>query len=307
MRIVITGATGLIGSALSHEALNRGNQVVALSRDEYRARSVLGDGVEIGAWSDPLHEPPPAPALEGADAVVHLLGEPVAQRWSAGAKERIRDSRLLSTRNLVRTLAELPEAARPKTLVSQSATGYYGARGDEALDEAASPGDDFLAQVTMAWEGEAQAATTAGIRVVSPRTGVVISPSGGALAKMLPPFRLGLGGPVGGGKQFVPWIHLDDVVGALLYCASESDAAGAVNLTAPAPVTNAELSHTLGRVLHRPAVLPVPGLAVKLLYGEMAMIVTSGQRVIPARLQQLGYRFAYAELEPALRDVLTRS
>jgi uncharacterized protein len=303
MRVAVTGATGLIGSAAVSAMLDRGDEVVALVRDVDRARSGLGPDVELHPWSEPTNAPPPAVALEGADAVLHLLGEPIAQRWSSEAKQGIRDSRVLGTRSLVGALAAVPDPRRPRVLVSQSATGYYGPHGDEELDETAAAGDDFLARVTAAWEREAQHEGP-GLRVALTRTGVVLSPQGGALAKMLPPFRLGVGGPVGGGRQWVSWIHLDDVVGALLLCLDDERVSGAVNLTAPNPVTNAELSRTLGRVLHRPAVLPVPGVALRLLYGEMATIVLTGQRVIPARLEELGYGFRFAKLEPALRDVL---
>jgi uncharacterized protein (TIGR01777 family) len=240
--------------------------------------------------------------LSGADAVIHLLGEPIAQRWSDEAKERIRDSRVQATKQLVQALNALPETERPQALVSQSAVGFYGPRGDAPLDERSSAGHDYLADVVVAWEREAAAA--ADIRVVYTRTGVVLSPSGGALTKMLPFFRLGIGGPVAGGKQYVPWIHLDDVVGGLLWCVDDRGATGPVNLTAPNPVTNAELSRALGQVLGRPAVLPVPGFAVKLLYGEMAEIVVSGQRALPARLSELGYQFRYTEVQAALADVL---
>ena len=207
---------------------------------------------------------------------------------------------------LVQAVRDLPAAERPKVLISQSATGYYGPRGDAPLDEHASAGNDFLAQVVIAWEAEAPAARSL-MRVVLTRTGVVLSPEGGALAKMLPFFKLGIGGPVAGGHQYVPWIHRDDVVGALIRCVDDSAADGAVNVTAPNPVTNTELSAALGHALGRPAVLPVPGFAIKLLYGEMAEMVTTGQRVVPARLRQLGYEFRHPELEPALRDVLGRS
>jgi uncharacterized protein len=232
-----------------------------------------------------------------------MLGEPIAQRWTDRAKGEIRDSRVLSTRSLAAALTALPEDRRPHCLVSQSAIGYYGARGDERIDESASAGNDFLAQVTVEWEREAMNARTA-LRVVVARTGVVLSPRGGALAKMLPPFRLGVGGPVAGGRQYVPWIHLADVVGALLYALEEPQAEGAVNLSAPKPVTNAELARSLGRVLHRPAVFPVPGAALRLLYGEMAWVVLTGQRALPGRLIETGYSFSHSELEPALRDVL---
>jgi uncharacterized protein (TIGR01777 family) len=303
VRVAITGATGLIGSALAHALLARGDEVVGLTRDRARARAVLGGDVELHEWADPQQGAPPAEALRRADVVVHLLGEPVAQRWTEAAKRRIRDSRVLSTRTLAAGLAELPEGTGPAVLISQSATGYYGPRGAEPVDEDTPAGEDFLASVTVQWEREA-AAAGGRVRVLSTRTGVVLARHGGALQKMLPPFKLGVGGPVAGGRQYVPWIHLDDVVGGLLHCASDERATGPVNLTAPAPATNAELSRTLGRVLHRPAVLPVPGLAIRLLYGEMATIVLSGQRAVPARLQSLGYAFRHGELEPALRDVL---
>jgi uncharacterized protein (TIGR01777 family) len=303
MRVLITGATGTIGLAVADALRSRGDQVVALSRDPERGQRVLGHGAEVHAWADPLSEPPPAEALRHADAVVHLLGEPISQRWTDEAKRRIRDSRVLGTRWLVHGLNALAESERPRVLVSQSATGYYGPRGDAPLDEQASRGHDFLADLVVDWEQEAMAASP-GMRVWCARTGVVLSPSGGALAKMLPIFRLGIGGPVAGGKQYVPWIHVDDVVGGLLCCVDAQSAGGPVNLTAPNPVTNTELSHALGHVLGRPAVLPVPGLAVKLLYGEMAELVTTGARVLPARLGELGYRFSHPELQAALVDVL---
>ena len=307
MRVVVSGATGTIGSALVSALLARGEEVVALSRDAGRARQSLGDEVEPHAWPRPMDEPPPEAALAGADAVVHLLGEPIAQRWTDEAKGAIRESRVRSTRSLVEGLLALSSESRPRTLVSQSAVGFYGPRGDESLDEDTPVGNDFLAGVVAAWEHEALAAASSGVRVVVTRTGVVLSPSGGALAKMLPFFRLGIGGPVAGGRQYVPWVHLDDVVGAMLFCAGRPEAAGPVNLTAPTPVTNAALSKVLGRVLKRPAFLPVPGLAVKSLYGEMAEIVITGQRAVPARLEQLGYGFRHPDLEPALRDVLGRA
>jgi uncharacterized protein (TIGR01777 family) len=307
MRVVVTGATGLIGSALVGALRDRGDEIVTLTRDADRARAKLGAGVETHAWPAPTDQPPPEDALAGADAVVHLLGEPVAQRWTAESKEAIRNSRVAGTRQLVSGLLALPAEQRPAVLMSQSATGYYGPRGDQPLTEDGPAGDDFLAQVVVAWEREALNAATE-LRVVVTRTGVVLAQGGGALAKMLPFFRLGIGGPVAGGRQYVPWIHLDDVVGAMLFCldVEMSQAAGPVNLTAPEPVTNAELSRTLGRVLSRPAVLPVPAIALKVLYGEMAQIVTTGQRVLPARLEHLGYSFRYSELEVALRDVLGR-
>lgn len=246
---------------------------------------------------------PPAEALAGADGVIHLLGEAVAQRWSAQAKQRIRDSRIRSTHKLVAALRRLDDERRPRVLVSQSATGYYGPRQSEQLDETAPAGHDFLAELVGAWEQEALAAVPS-CRVVVTRTGVVLSRSGGALAKMLPFFRAGIGGPVAGGRQYVPWIHIDDVVAGLLFGVDNAAAEGPLNLTAPQPVDNAQFSRALGHALRRPAALPVPGLALRLLYGEMSTIITTGQRVIPQRLEQLGYSFRHPELDAALRDVL---
>jgi hypothetical protein len=302
-RIVVTGATGLLGRAVVDALLERGDSVVALSRDARRGRSKLPDRADVNEWPDPLGASPPAQALSGADGVVHVLGEPVAQRWSDSAKRAIRESRELGTRNLVDGLLALEEPSRPAVLVSQSATGYYGPRGDDPLDEHAEPGSDFLAGVVKAWEAEAGRASGR-LRVATTRTGVVLSRSGGALGQMLPFFRLGVGGPVAGGRQYVPWIHLDDVVGALLFCLDNDAAHGPLNLTAPNPVTNRELSKALGRALSRPAVLPVPGFALRILYGEMAEIVTTGQRAVPARLRELGYTFRFSEIDPALADVL---
>jgi uncharacterized protein len=305
MRVTVTGATGAIGRRLVAELAERGDEVTVLSRDAARARRALGAGVEAHAWAEPKREPPPLEALAGRDGVVHLLGEPVAQRWSADAKREIRDSRVLATRNLVAALAAL-SPGRPGTLVSQSAIGWYGARGDEPVDEGEPAAGDFLARICAEWEAEARAADARGVRVVTPRTGVVLSESGGALEKMLPPFKLGVGGPVAGGRQYVPWVHMDDVVGGLAFLLGSSEASGPVNLTAPEPVTNAELSKALGRVLRRPAIVPVPALAVRALYGEMAQIVTTGVRAIPRRLLALGYEFRRPELEPALRSATGR-
>ena len=305
-RIVVTGATGTIGRAVCRRLETRGDEVVVLSRDRERALKALGDQVEVHVWADPTGQVPPVEALTGADAIVHLVGEPVAQSWSQEAKARIRDSRVYATRMLVAALQEVPESGRPAVLVSQSATGLYGPSDDRELDESAPAGNDFLAGVVREWEAEAASAEGLA-RVVMTRTGVVLSSSGGALEKMLPFFRMGVGGPVAGGRQYVPWIHLDDVVAGLLFCVERAELAGPINLTAPVPVTNAELSHVLGRVLHRPAVLPVPAVALRVLYGEMSQIVTTGQRVIPARLSEAGFEFRHPDLEAALGDVLSTS
>jgi uncharacterized protein len=305
MRIAVTGATGMLGSALVHALTERGDEVTALSRDAARAGEALG--VPAETWADPEAERPPLEALRGRDGVVHLLGEVIAQRWSDETKREIRDSRVLSTRNLVAALGELPAQERPRVLVSGSGAGWYGHRGDEPFDETSTqPGDDFLAQLTVDWEAEARGAEELGVRVVLSRTGVVLSDSGGALEKMLPFFKAGIGGPVAGGRQYVPWVHVDDVVGAITFALDNDSVSGPMNVTAPEPVTNRELSRTLGRVLRRPAFAPVPALAVKALYGDMAQIVTTGQRAVPGRLTELGYSFRRPELEPALRDATGR-
>src|SRR5579885_2703883 len=228
-RIAVSGATGMIVRAVCHALATRGDQVVALSRDRDRAAQALGDQTEVFAWPDPVRRPPPVEALDGAAAVIHLLGEPVAQRWSQEAKRRIRESRVGATRMLVAALAELPEPRRPGVLVSQSATGFYGPSDTRELDEGAPAGSDFLADVVRDWEAAAAAAGEL-TRVVMTRTGVVLSPGGGALAKMLPFFRAGVGGPVAGGHQYVPWIHLDDVVAGLLFCLDRPELSGPVNL-----------------------------------------------------------------------------
>jgi uncharacterized protein len=297
MRVAVTGATGTIGSALVRALRGRGDEVTALSRS--------GDDGAV-RWAAPTQEPAPGEALRGRDAVVHLLGERLDQRWSDDAKREIRDSRVLGTRNLVAGLRALAPDERPRVLVSQSAVGLYGARGDEPVEEGAPAGDDFLAHVVADWEAEAQAAAELGVRVVLTRTGVVLSSGGGALQKMLPFFKAGVGGPVAGGRQYVPWVHLEDVVGAMLLATDTDALSGPVNVVAPDPATNRELSHALGRVLRRPAFAPVPAFALKLLYGEMAMIVTTGQRAVPARLTELGYAFKRPDLEDALREATGR-
>jgi uncharacterized protein (TIGR01777 family) len=299
MRVTVTGASGLIGRRLVSRLKERGDEVTILSRSPEKASESLA--VEAVAW-DPVAGPAPAEALSGRDGVVHLAGEPVAQRWSDEAKRRIRDSREAGTRNLVEGLRAADP--RPGVLVSSSGIDYYGARGDEVVDESDPPGDGFLAGVTRVWEAEAQRAEELGVRVVRVRTAVVLAASGGALAKMLPPFRLGAGGPVAGGRQWMPWIHLDDVVGIYLAALDGAEWSGPVNAAAPEPVTNGDFSKALGRVLHRPAIAPVPGFALRLLYGDMAEIVTTGRRAVPRRPLELGYAFAHPDLEEALADAL---
>lgn len=306
LRVTVTGATGLIGSSLVRALHERGAQVTVLTRDPARARARLGE-VEAVGW-ELMSEPAPAAALAGRDAVVHLAGEPVAQRWSAKAKRAIRESRAIGTRNLIEGLARAEDsesAQRPRTLVSASAIGYYGAHGEEPLDEEAPPGRDFLAEVCVEWEAAAAAATAElSMRAVQVRTGVVLDRAGGALAKMLPAFRLGVGGPVAGGHQYISWIHAQDVVGMILAALEDERWSGPINATAPQPVTNRDFSKALGAVLGRPSLLPVPGMALRALYGEMAEIVMSGARVVPAKPLVLGYEFAHPQLEQALRSAI---
>jgi uncharacterized protein (TIGR01777 family) len=289
MRVVITGASGLIGARLGAALRSRGDAVTALGR---------GDG-----W-DPASGPAPAERLAGADAVVHLAGESIAQRWSAGAKERIRESRDAGTANLIAGIAAADP--RPRVLVSANAVGYYGNRGDERLTEDSEPGADWLAGVCVAWEQQAMRAREHGLRVCVLRTGVVLDRRGGALAKMLPAFLAGAGGPVAGGRQFMSWIHLDDLVALYLAALDDERYGGAVNAVAPEAVRNADFARALGRALHRPSLAPVPAFALRALYGEMATIVTDSQNVAPQRAGELGFGYAHPELDEALRDALNR-
>jgi uncharacterized protein len=299
MRVTLSGATGLIGRRLVRALTARGDEVTVLSRDADAAHRATG--VEAVRWN-PDEDPAPAHALAGRDAVIHLAGEPVAQRWNEKVKARILASREHGTARLVAGIEQADP--RPRVLISASAVGYYGRRGDEELGEDSAAGGDFLAGVCVIWEREATKAEALGLRVVRVRTGVVLDPDGGALATMLPPFKLGVGGPVAGGAQYIPWIHADDVVGLYLAALDGEDWAGPVNASAPTPVSNRDFSKALGRALHRPAVLPVPGFAIRLLYGEMAEIVTEGQRAVPRRAQELGYAFAHPDLDEALASVL---
>lgn len=298
-RVLVTGATGLIGSAVCDALLERGDQVVGLSRDAEAAGAARGD-VSWHSWK-PATEPAPPEALAGCDGVVNLLGERIDQRWNDTVKRRLYDSRVLGTHNLVAGIRAAEP--RPRVLVSGSAVGYYGDRGAEELDEGVSPGDDFLARLTVDWEAEARAAEQAGLRVVLARTGQVLSRDGGLLARMLLPFRLGLGGPIAGGRQYMPWVHIADEVGIILW-ALDGEVSGPLNLSAPEPVTNRQFTKALGGALRRPAVVPVPGLALRLVLGELASYADDSQRVVPARALEGGYRFRQPDLGAALRDLL---
>ena len=298
MKITLTGATGLIGRKLVEALKGRGDETTVLSRNPGKATDALG--VEAFEW-DPETGPAPLDALDRHDVVVHLAGEPVAQRWNEASKRRIRESRELGTRNLVEGIRACGEP--PKALISSNAVGYYGKHDDERITEEAPAGDDFLAGVCVAWQAEAEKAAELGLRVATIRTGVVLDTNGGALEKMLPFFKLGVGGPVAGGDQYMPWIHVDDLV-AMYLAAIDGDWSGAYNGSAPEPVTNRAFSKALGRALGRPALLPVPGFAVKVLYGQMAEIVTEGQRAVPARALAEGFRFRHTDVEEALADAV---
>jgi uncharacterized protein (TIGR01777 family) len=299
MKALVTGATGFIGQRL----LARLDHAVVLSRNAARAHQSLQKfGVQAFAW-EPVKGPPPAEAFAGVDTVFHLAGDPVAdRRWNAAKKQAIHDRRQLGTRHLVDALERL--STRPKSLVSCSAVGYYGDRGDALLDEASQPGDDFLAQVCIDWEREAERAESLSVRVACVRVGVVLGKQGGALAKMITPFRLGVGGRLGSGKQWMPWVHVDDVVGIMLHAATTPAVRGPINAVGPQPVTNAEFTKALGHALHRPTMFPMPAFMLRLAVGEFAQIVLASQRVVPREAEATGYRYAYPDLQSALDEAV---
>lgn len=302
MRILMTGGTGFIGGHLVRRLLARGDDVTVLCRDPASKKRQL-PASRVLAWN-PGTEPPPSSALASIDAVVNLQGESIAKgRWTDARKQRIRDSRVIGTRNLVAGLAS--SSPRPKVLVSGSAIGYYGDRGDAPLDETSSPGEDFLARVTKDWESEALQAEDVGIRVVLLRTGIVLGRDGGALRSMLMPFRFGLGGPVASGKQWMSWIAIDDLCALILHAIDRPSVQGPLNGTAPNPVRNRDFAVALGRALGRPALLPMPAFALRVLLGEMAdPLLIQGQRVQPKRAIETGFRFSRPEIEGALQHVL---
>jgi len=302
MRALVTGASGFLGTEVCNALLARGDEVVGLSRDPEKA---LGTNPRVAwhAWQPQL-ERPPAEAFDGVDGVVHLVGETTNQRWTDEAKQRIMESRSKSTHNLAQAIESLQD--RPGVLVSQSATGFYGDRGEAIVDESSEPGDDFLVDVVRQWEDAAREVEGTGIRLVTLRSGPVLDPRSGMLKELLTPFKLGVGGPLAGGGQYVPWIHRSDWVALVLWALDNPEVKGVVNATAPKPATNRELSKALGRALNRPAVVPVPGFVPGIMFGrEFAeTVATAGQRAVPRRAQDLGFEFRHAEIDEALRDLL---
>lgn len=300
MKILVTGATGFIGRQVVLHLRDRGHAIVVLTRDPEKALVRLPIACPIYSWSG-ADQPPPREAFQGVDAVVHLAGENIIHRWTSVRKKEIIRSRLESTRRLVAAMQELGHS--PKIFVCASAVGFYGDRGDDPLDENAGAGTGFLADLCRQWEQMACQAETFGIRVVPLRIGVVLGRDGGALRPMLPPFRMGLGGKVGSGKQWLSWIHVRDLAGLVLHAIENSSVKGPLNAVSPNPVTNAELSRTLGKVLNRPVLFTIPGFVLKLVMGEAAEVILSSQKVIPQKAAHFGYPFIFPELEDALREV----
>jgi uncharacterized protein len=298
MRTLLTGATGFIGRhLLPHLA-----EPVVLSRSGARSLAALsGQKATVFPWL-PQAGPPPAAAFDGVEAVIHLAGETVAGRWTVAKKRRMWESRVAGTHHLVQTLTQL--ARPPRVLLCASAVGYYGSRGDQALEESAPAGSGFLAELCTAWEAAADAASALGMRVVLLRTGIVLGRDGGALARMVTPFRLGLGGRLGNGQQWMPWIHLHDLVRAVLWLQHNEALCGPVNMTAPQPVTNAQFTRALGRVLHRPTWCTVPAPLLRLVLGEFAEALLASQRVVPTALTGVDFTFQFAQIDQALDDIL---
>ncbi|HUQ92970.1 MAG TPA: TIGR01777 family oxidoreductase [Bryobacteraceae bacterium] len=298
MQLTLTGASGFLGNRLVARLLESGHRLRILGRHK---PATLAEGVSFYHW-DVLQGPPPPEALEAAEAVIHFAGEPVAQRWSPQAKERIRKSRIDGTHALIHGIGRL--SRKPKAFIGASAIGYYGDRGEEILTETSAAGSGFLADICVAWEQAEQKAQSIGLEVTRLRLGVVLGPNGGALGKMLLPFRLGIGGPIGNGRQWMSWVHVEDVVGMIEFLLAQPAGSGVFNVTSPSPVRNAGFAKALGQALHRPAFLPVPVRVLKLLYGEMADMVIASQRVEPMAAQRAGYRFRFHDVKSALDDLL---
>jgi uncharacterized protein (TIGR01777 family) len=309
MRIVVTGGTGMIGQPLVESLIEDGHDVTVLSRQPDKHRPGMPDNVKVAPW-DCKTLGAWAEEVDGANAVINFAGEGIAgdnflpDRWTADKKRRIRDSRISAGAVVVEAIRQA--GVKPGLLLQASAVGYYGPRGDEIVTEAAAPGDDFLAQTCVVWEDETAEVEAMGVRRIIARTGLVLAEKGGPLERLKLPYLLFGGMYFGNGRQWWPWIHIDDEIRALKFLLENDKASGPFNLTAPNPVTNRQFGKALGRALHRPSYLPVPGFAMRLLVGEVATVVLDGQRVVPEKLQALGFTFDFPELEPALLDVVNR-
>jgi uncharacterized protein (TIGR01777 family) len=306
MRIFVMGGTGLVGSRLIQRLVARNDKVVLMTRRPDAAREKWGSQCTI-VTGDPMQSGPWMDAVPDCEAVVNLVGENIfARRWRADFKELLRASRVNSTRHVAEAVKKNPRTptGQPRVLVNASAIGYYGMHGDEELTESSPPGDDFLARLCVEWENATRPAIESGVRVALVRVGVVLDKEGGALKQMLRPFKMFVGGPAGSGKQYLSWIHHEDLIGILLLCLDNAQAAGPFNGTAPQPVTNRKFSNALGRALHRPSFMKTPRFMLRLALGEVANVITAGQRVLPKRAMELGYVFKFPEIDGALRDVL---
>jgi len=302
MKILVTGASGFVGRALCQKLKEKGHAIGVLTRNEDRTRQSLPNMDSYTAW-DPENEPAPQVALKDHDAIIHLAGENVAGRWSKAKKAKIFSSRDLGTQNLIKGLEQCANDA-PKTLISASAIGYYGERGDDELPEEEQSGDDFLAKVCAAWENAARAAEKLGVRTIRVRIGIVLGEGGGALDAMLLPFKLGAGGPLGSGQQWWSWIHRADLVDLLCHALENPQISGAINGTAPHPVRQKDFATTMGKVLRRPAFLPGPAFAIRLAVGEFSCELLSSKKVLPKAALAAGFEFTYPELQPALENIL---
>lgn len=305
MKIIITGGTGFVGRALGRSLVRQGMSVTVLSRNPPQAKAVLDPSIKLVAW-DGLTSAASENEIDSATAVINLAGEPIAAgRWTPKRKQLIVDSRVNTTRLLVEAISRLTN--KPRVLISASGVGYYGTSEDRLFDERNGPGSDFLADLCVAWEEAALAAQASGLRVVCLRTGMVVEKDGGALEKMLPPFRAFVGGPISPGTQWLSWIHREDLIGLIEWSLANAKVSGPVNAAAPEPVTMRNFCRILGQVLHRPSWLPVPAFALRLAFGELASVMTTGQRVFPKIALDGGYQFRFPQLEPALRSILAKA